>query len=472
MSETMQQDVIIVGAGAAGLAAAAALSRAGQRVTVLERRPYVGGRAYSYEHPALHEVVDSQHVLLGCCTNLIDLCAQAGVADKIRWYDEQIFLEPNGSASTIAVSDLPAPFHFAPSFLNIPMLGWKDKLSIARGMTEFVRGYPGNDAESVETWLKRSRQTELSIRHFWRPILMATLNDSASQCSIRYAGKVFHEIFVKSSTGGRLGIPTVPLSDLYMAIARLVERNGGTLHLRAGVEKITQLPYGRWQASTPSSEYVADSIILALPFEQTRKLLPAIYANADGAEANRAAIADLEAETGRFEHSPFTSILLWYDRQISDLDHAWLLDTTIEWFFHKSRIRRYGPEQGSYVEFVIAGSKAQLGIGREDILASALNEVPQFLPDVKRATLLKSCVLKEARATFSVTPGLDQYRPAQKTHLPGLYLAGDWTATDWPSTMEGAVRSGRFAAGAVMGNVSGYMADELPPDGLMPLLVK
>jgi uncharacterized protein with NAD-binding domain and iron-sulfur cluster len=180
----------------------------------------------------------------------------------------------------------------------------------------------------------------------------------------------------------------------------------------------------------------------------------------------------LAAKIERFAHSPFTSILLWYDRQITDLHHAWLLDTTIEWFFHKSKIRGYAPEQGSYVEVVIAGSKAQLGMTREEILAPALEELARFFPEVKQAKLLKSGILKEARATFSVTPGLDRYRPTQQTEWPGLYLAGDWTATEWPSTMEGAVRSGRLAAGAAVGEPTRFMAAELAASGLMPLLFR
>ena len=462
-------DVIVVGSGAAGLSAAAALAGAGKRVMVLERKPYVGGRAYSYEHPALGEVVDSQHVLLGCCTNLIDLCEQAGSADKIRWYDKQTFLEPNGKSSTIATSNLPAPLHFAPSFVEMSMLGWKDKLGMALGLMEFFRGYPAEDNESVEDWLKRTRQTERSIRHFWNPIVTATLNDTVAHCSMRYAGKVFHELFLKSSTGGRLGIPTVPLSEFYAAIARLIEARGGTVQLRASVEAITQQDDGRWRVSVADRDYVADSVVLALPFEQTQKLLPVIRLNEHYAGLASNTRDELELKLAQQTHSSYTSVLLWFDREITDLDHAWLLDTTIEWFFNKSRIRKYAPEKGSYVELVIPSSGAQLSQTREEILSSALGELQMFFPEVKRAKLVKSGVLKEARATFSVVPGLDRFRPGAKTGWPGFFLAGDWTATEWPSTMESAVRSGRLAAGAVMDDGTRFLAPEIPASGLMRL---
>jgi zeta-carotene desaturase len=251
-------------------------------------------------------------------------------------------------------------------------------------------------------------------------------------------------------------------------MARLVEASGGTVQLRASVERLEQEPDGRWRvtalAADAKTEYRADSVVLALPFEQTRRLLPGLpVIDAE---------SPLAAKIEMFAHSPFTSILLWYDRQITDLHHAWLLDTTIEWFFHKSKIRGYAPEQGSYVEVVIAGSKAQLGMTREEILQPALEELARFFPETKRAKLLKSGILKEARATFSVTPGLDRYRPAQRTAWPGLYVAGDWTATEWPSTMEGAVRSGRLAAGAVVGEPARFMAAELAASGLMPLFIR
>jgi zeta-carotene desaturase len=461
---TAERDVVVVGAGVAGLAAAAALARDGAKVTLLERRAFVGGRAYSYEHPALGEVVDSQHVLLGCCTNLIDFCEAAGLAEKIRWYDRQTFLTPDGGVSTIEASDLPAPLPYAGSFLRASMLGLGDKLAIARGLMEFARGNSGSDDESLAQWCGRTGQTERAIRHFWEPIVIATLNDGAANCSMKYAGKVFYELFLKTSTGGRLGIPTVPLSEFYGAGAALIQRTGARVEMRAGVEGIAQQPDGRWLVRTADAAFQAENVVLAVPFAQTQQLVTGMELGDADSERAR---AELLSRMARFVASPFISVLLWYDRQITELDHAWLLDTTIQWFFHKSRIRGCAPEQGSYVELVIAGSKRELGMPREEILATAVAELARFFPAVRDARLVKSGLLKEARATFSVTPGLDAYRPSQRTAIPGLFVAGDWTATEWPSTMEGAARSGRLAAGEVAGERERFVTPDLQPTGLM-----
>ncbi|MGD0799251.1 MAG: hydroxysqualene dehydroxylase HpnE [Acidobacteriaceae bacterium] len=483
---TAPRRIVVVGAGVAGLNAAAALASTGANVTLLDRRPYVGGRAYSYPHPALNEVVDSQHVLVGCCSNLIDFCASAGITDKIRWYDRQTYLEPATPthpprASSIAPSPLPAPLNYAPSFLTLSTLTLADKLAVARGLAAFARGPKepapspaARDTESVALWYRRTRQTPRAIRHLWEPLILATLNDSAENCSMKYAARIFYEIFLANSTGGRLGIPTIPLSDFYSAGAGLIRANGGRIELRSSISQLTQQPGHRWLLHTTSETppLLADDVILALPFEQTQKLIATMQlhpAREDPTQPDQPR-ADLLAKMARFTHSPFISILLWYDRQITTLDHAWLLDSTIQWFFHKSRIRNYPPDHGSYVELVIAGSRAELALTREQILTPALAELARFFPEARNARLIKSAILKEARATFSVTPGLDASRPAQRTAWPGLYLAGDWTATDWPSTMEGAARSGRLAAGELLGNPTQFLTPDLPPTGLSRLL--
>jgi zeta-carotene desaturase len=456
-------DVIVIGAGAAGLAAASALSSAGTRVTVLERKPYVGGRAYSYEHPALGEVVDCQHVLLGCCTSLVHLLEQAGASETVRWFDELIFLETNGGVSRIKPGPLPAPLHAGMSFLRAPMLSVVDKVGIARGLMEFLRGYPQDDSESVEMWLKRTKQTPRAIRHFWEPVLVGSLNDSFSRCSLKYAGQVFYESFLKSAEGGRLGIPRVPLGTMYGAVAEAVTVRGAEIVLRASVETITREADG-WTVLANGVEYHAKQLVLAVPFEQVQKLLPQL--------PDDAARTQLQEKLTNFVHAPITTVHLWWDRAITDLEHAVLLDTGIQWIFNKAKIRGWTEQQlqehGHYVELVISASAGELHQERDEIIQSALRELAMFFPRVREAKLLKSGVLKEARATFSVLPGLDQYRPEARTEWEGLYLAGDWTRTGWPSTMESGVRSGYLAAEAITGKK--FLQPDLPAAGLMKLL--
>jgi squalene-associated FAD-dependent desaturase len=317
--------------------------------------------------------------------------------------------------------------------------------------------------------LKRTKQTERAIRHFWEPVIVGALNDSFERCSTRYAGQVFYESFLKSAEGGRLGIPTQPLSEFYDAVAQLVRRQGSDFRMRTSIDRIARGSDGQWTAfATDGTVYSAENLVLALPFEQVARLLQTL----PGAEASRDQILPL---IDHFIHAPITTLHLWFDREITELDHAALLDTRIQWMFNKSRIRRDEPvkdaDQGQYLELVISASFAEMGLTREQILAPALEELASFFPAARAAGLVKSGILKEARATFSVIPGLDEFRPEAATASRGLFLAGDWTRTGWPSTMEGAVRSGRLAAEAVSENGK-FLSPDLAATGLTSVLTR
>lgn len=461
----MAGSVTVIGGGVAGLAAACALSDSGYKVRLLERRPYVGGRASSYEHPGTGEVIDNcQHILLGCCTNLIDLYRRLDLQKEIFWSGTITFLEPGGRRSTLAPSSWPAPLHTASSFLGAMCFTLADKVTIARGILGFMRETPRDSEENFAQWLVRHGQTARAVQRFWHPVLASALNEEPEYISVRYAAKVFREAFLFSADGGRMGIPRLPLSDLYSRAIDYVQARGGEVQLRANVDGLEQRD-GQWMVRSARETVASDKVVFALPFEALAKLLPAMPENAESKA--------LGERLAQFRHSPITSVHLWFDREITELTHAALLDTTIQWLYNKSKIQTGSSKGlGSSIELVISASKALVSAQRQEIIDLAMRELAMFFPVVKEAVLLKAAVTKEVYATYSIRPLLDGIRPSARSAWPGVYLAGDWTATDWPSTMESGVRSGYLAAEAMTeddGDARKFLVPDLPAIGLMRL---
>jgi len=452
-----QPTLAVAGGGLAGLAAACALSEAGFRVTLFEKRPFLGGRASSYEHPGTGEVVDNcQHVLFRVCTNLIEFYQRIGVADQIRWYDQMNFIEPGGRTSVMKSSYLPAPLHTAPSFFSFSFLSLADKLSIARALVPLTLTQQRDTGQSFQDWLDRHGQTEHAVSRFWRPILVSALSEELDRISISAAAQVVRES-MKSPAARHMGVPTVPLTDLYNAAGDYVRARNGVLHFRRPVEGFASEP-SQVQVRLGGAEESFDFLVVALPFDALDRVLP------DAAES-----APLRERLSHFENSPITGIHLWFDRQISDLDHAVLLDRTVQWMFHKSRLQPVRTQatnrtdRGSYIELVVSSSKTLIDRSRTEIVDLALAEVREFFPASRQANLVKATVIKEVNATYSPRPGIDAYRPGPVTPWPRVFLAGDWTATGWPATMEGAVRSGYLAAEALVRG-AGHEARFLSPD--------
>jgi squalene-associated FAD-dependent desaturase len=460
----VSQSVGVIGGGLAGLSAGCALADLGYKVTLFERRPFVGGRASSYEHPGTGEVVDNcQHVLLGCCTNLIDLYRRFGAEDKIQWFTELVFVEPGGRRSRISPSILPAPFHTSPSFFEAASLHTEDKLAISRAMLALMMRLPEDTAENFLQWLRRHGQTQQAIERFWKVVLVSAINEDLDRISVRYGAQVFRESFLKSPGAGRMGVPRVPLTELYSAAIDYIQHRSGEVRLRANVEGIELLPNcAKVKLADGSREF--DYVVLAVPYTAIAKLVP----------PGDPVATDLAAKASQLVSSPITGIHLWFDRQITDLEHAVLLDRTIQWMFHKSllltRHAQNGTSagaQGSYVELVVSASKSLVEMQRQEIIDLAMKELAEFVPAVVEAKLQKATVIKEVHATYSALPLSDQYRPATTTAWPRVFLAGDWTATGWPATMEGAVRSGYKAAEAIAKRQ--VLVADLPASGLMRL---
>jgi len=458
--------VTVIGGGVAGLSAAVALADAGFRVTLLERRGYLGGRASSYLHPGTGEVIDNcQHVLFGCCTNLIDFYQRIGVAGKILWDSSMTLIEPGGRSSVLQPSGLPAPNHGLPGILAAKCFTLADKLSLAYAFAAILLGPKPDPRQSLAQWLAAHHQTSGAMRRFWWLVIASALNADLGQIGIDYAFKVIRELFLNSPRAGAMGMSTVPLSDLYNGAQSYLQLRNGSILFNANADSATFDEQSlRWTVTTRTESIVSEHLVLALPFEATSKLLPNLPQN----PAADALAAQLES----LVHWPICSVHLWFDREITSLNHAVLLDRDIHWMYHKSRWQHSRDSKSSYIELVISANREFAALSRDQALTRAIAQLAEFFPAVHEANILKSALIKEVRATFGVPPGIDSARPSAASPWPNCYLAGDWTATGWPSTMESAARSGYLAAEALcraQGDPRTILVHDLPPTGLMRL---
>lgn len=414
-----------------------ALASAGFRVDLFEARPFPGGRATSFPlNPSEEgsELIDNcQHILLRCCVNLLDFYERLGVRDKVRFHREFYFIEPGGRVSVLRRGRMPAPLHFTESFLRMRFLSARDKLSVARGLAALRRErLTRTDAHSISMlqWLLEKRQTPAAIGRFWRQVLVSAVNEELDRMAAAYAFQVFWLGFLARSDSYEMGVPSVTLGELYAADA-INRMENVTVHLRTPVERIE----ARGIATADGILRTADFHVCALPFER---------------------LAGVGLPAPALEHSPITGIHFWFDRPVTDLPHATLLDRTVQWMFNKS--------EGRHLQLVVSASRDLLEMSRADVITVALGEVREFFPRARHAELLKAHVIKEVRATFSARPGCEALRPEPGAEiLPNVFLAGDWTRSGWPATMEGAVRSGYRAAEAVAA-ASGEPRKFLLPD--------
>jgi squalene-associated FAD-dependent desaturase len=472
------KNVIVIGGGLAGLAAGVALAESGWRVRLFEQRPYLGGRAASYELPNGEHVDNCQHVTFGCCTNLADFYRRVGAASKIKFFDRLVLQDPQGRRGDMHGGILPAPLHLTGSFLAFSPLSLKDKIGIARAFVSilFSGGRPPEVNESglsMLDWLKRKKQTPAAIERFWKAVLVSALSEDLDKIDVRYGIDVFWKSVLSNKTGYLMGVPTVALGDLYDGCRAAIERKGGEVTFRSPVRGI-RVENGALAAVAfdGGREERADAYVLALPHATIVDLLPA------AAKALDPSLAKIE----KISDASITGVHFWFDREVMKETFLTLLETTTQWIFNKTALsaasngasseggENAGPRQ--YLQLVISASHELLEKPRQEIIDLCLAEVRHALPAAREAKLVKATVIKEAMAVFSPLPGVDRYRPRQETKISGLFLAGDWTATGWPATMEGAVRSGYLAAEAVLrsaGTPAQFLQPDLAPTGLSRL---
>jgi squalene-associated FAD-dependent desaturase len=461
--------VVIVGGGLAGLAAAVALRGAGVKLTLLESRPRLGGRASSFTDPVTGELVDNcQHVSMGCCTNLADFCRRVGTDNLFRRVPEILFLDPEGRLSRWKADRLWAPLHLTRSFLSSRFLTAAEKLRVAWGLAR-LRFAAAGEARTFAEWLQAHGQTARTIDRFWATVLVSALNERLDRVDVGQARKVFLDGFLRNRGGYALEVPTVPLGELYgERLEAWLAGHSVEVRLRAGARRVV-IDEERAVAGVEqrNGEVVpADFVVLAVPFDRVGDLVP------ESARERISALALAKA----MDSTPITGIHLWLDREVCPHQHVVVIGRTIQWVFNHTALqgRREPVGGGQYLQLVVSAAYDLVDKPKGEILEIALCDLRAMWPAARQARVERWWVVTEHGATFSVRPGIDAKRPRARTEIDGLFLAGDWTATGWPATMEGAVRSGYAAAEQLLVNLdrpTRILVDELPTEPLAALLL-
>jgi len=467
MSYAAEPRVAIIGGGLAGMAAAAALVQQGCRVELFEARRQLGGRAASFDDPATGDQIDyCQHVSMGCCTQLEQFCRTTGVAELFREDDTLHFLSAGGSRVDLrATFGLPAPLHLLPALLRLDFLSFADRVQAGRLLMRLALWEQDEPHEepTIAAWLKSEGASPELTRRFFGTVLVSALGERLEAASVSAARQVFVDGFMRSAAAWKLRVPRVPLAEIFdRRAARWLEERGVAIHRSTPVKQVLWQEGHRRGVVTSAGETIdCDACIIAVPWRRFAALLP----------------ADLRARwpesalPERLEASPITGVHLWFDRTITTLPHAVLVDRLSQWMFQHGAT---AASTRSLVQVVISASHELAGRPKAEVVQEVVDDLDAVFPDARGARLLESRVVTEPAAVFSVRPGSSSLRLPQRTPFPGLFLAGDWTATGWPATMEGAVRSGYLAAAEVLsswGMPSAPLAKELPSSWLARMIL-
>jgi squalene-associated FAD-dependent desaturase len=437
---------VVVGGGLAGITAALALADAGVRVTLLESRPRLGGLAFSFQRGDL-TVDNGQHVYLRCCTayrwflDRIDAAALAPVQDRLDVPVLDAAAKPGRRLGRLRRDPLPVPLHLGRSLSTYPHLSLAERAKVGRAalaLRALDLADPALDAQDFGSWLAAHGQSERAVEALWDLVGVATLNAVAGECSLALAAMVFKTGLLSDPGAADIGWARVPLGELHDTLARkALDSAGVRTEVRTRVTSLSlEDDDGRWSVQVPGERIEADTVVLAVPQREAHDLLPA---GALDAPENLLAI----------HTAPILNIHVVYDRQVLTRPFFAALGSPVQWVF--DRTEASGLREGQYLALSQSAAQDEIDEPVAALRERYLPELQRLLPGARGAEVKDFFVTRERTATFAPAPGVGRLRPGARTKAPGLYLAGAWTATGWPATMESAVRSGVGAARAALG---------------------